>query len=628
MVNLQTYYYTKTQIDTLLNGKSDSNHTHSQYLTSQSLNDYVTTSDSRLSDARTPTSHTHGNITNDGKIGSDSGKIITTGANGVLTASSSITKSLISDFPTSMTPTSHEHSSSDVKDNSAYSNIGSSANATQKTINDKINTELGLKANSNNVYSKSETYTQSEITTLISNAVSNLQLFEVVSELPSTNIKSNRLYLIVNGESITNNSYDIYLRVDNAWEQLDSLEFDISNFYNKTEVDTLLNGKVDTSDSRLTDTRTPKSHTHGDITNTGTIGSTSNLPLITTTNGKIATGSFGTSANTFCQGNDSRLSDARTPTSHTHTKSQITDFPTIPTKTSDLTNDADGTTGVTYVKSNDSRLTDARTPTSHTHTKSQITDFPTIPSASSSTPSADVSGGAVGSSSNYAKADHQHPLSSVYATNGHTHTGMLTSSDVGTSSDTSSSKIVACNDTRLSDARTPTSHTHTKSQITDFPTIPSASSTTPSADTTSGSYGSGTAYARANHTHPKSSLYAEASHNQVLSTITDASTVSVVVTYTDDTTEILDLVVWGGATIATNVVLTQNERIFTATVTNAKGNGISGKTVTFYNTNNIMGTATTNNNGVATYTYPDLYLPPLSEFKAVCDSVESNVISY
>lgn len=42
--------------------------------------------------------------------------------------------------------------------------------------------------------------------------------------------------------------------------------------------------------------------------------------------------------------------------------------------------------------------------------------------------------------------------------------------------------------------------------------IPSASSTVPNADTTTGSYGSGTSYARSNHTHPKSSLYAEASH--------------------------------------------------------------------------------------------------------------------
>ena len=38
-----------------------------------------------------------------------------------------------------------------------------------------------------------------------------------------------------------------------------------------------------------------------------------NLPIITTTGGGITTGSFGTTANSFCQGNDVRLSDARTP---------------------------------------------------------------------------------------------------------------------------------------------------------------------------------------------------------------------------------------------------------------------------------------------------------------------------
>jgi len=42
--------------------------------------------------------------------------------------------------------------------------------------------------------------------------------------------------------------------------------------------------------------------------------------------------------------------------------------------------------------------------------------------------------------------------------------------------------------------------------------VPSASSTTPSADTTNGSAGTGVTWARSDHTHPKSSLYAEASH--------------------------------------------------------------------------------------------------------------------
>ena len=48
--------------------------------------------------------------------------------------------------------------------------------------------------------------------------------------------------------------------------------------------------------------------------------------------------------------------------------------------------------------------------------------------------------------------------------------------------------------------------------LTNKPNIPSASSTTPSADTTNGSVGDGTTWARSNHTHPKSSIYAEATH--------------------------------------------------------------------------------------------------------------------
>ncbi len=62
------------------------------------------------------------------------------------------------------------------------------------------------------------------------------------------------------------------------------------------------------------DGKSSSSHVHGNITNAGAIGSTANLPLITTTSGAITVGSFGTAANTFCQGNDSRLSDSRAPT--------------------------------------------------------------------------------------------------------------------------------------------------------------------------------------------------------------------------------------------------------------------------------------------------------------------------
>ena len=72
--------------------------------------------------------------------------------------------------------------------------------------------------------------------------------------------------------------------------------------------------------------KAPLVHTHGNITNDGKVGTAANVPLITGIDGVVQAGSFGNAANTFCEGNDSRLSDARTPVAHTHTKSDVTDL--------------------------------------------------------------------------------------------------------------------------------------------------------------------------------------------------------------------------------------------------------------------------------------------------------------
>ena len=249
----------------------------------------------------------------------------TNNSNNVLSAKQG---KVLKDLVDNKTDIGHPHSASDVTDNSAYTNIGSSANSTQKAINNSINTKLGLKADSSDVYTKSETYTRTEIMSEIVNQISNITLFTVVTELPTTNIKPNKFYLVNNNKNKTENVYDIYVYVNNNWEKIDSLEFNLDDYYTKTETDTLLDDKVDTTDSRLTDSRNPKSHSHGNISNTGAIGSTARKPLITTTNGVVTTGEFGNSAGTFVEGNDSRLSDARTPVTHTHSKEEITDFPT------------------------------------------------------------------------------------------------------------------------------------------------------------------------------------------------------------------------------------------------------------------------------------------------------------
>ena len=65
-------------------------------------------------------------------------------------------------------------------------------------------------------------------------------------------------------------------------------------------------------DFRLSNARTPTNHTHGNITNTGLIGTVAGLPLITGTGGLVQVSSFGTSALTFAQGNDSRINNGQT----------------------------------------------------------------------------------------------------------------------------------------------------------------------------------------------------------------------------------------------------------------------------------------------------------------------------
>lgn len=130
---------------------------------------------------------------------------------------------------------------------------------------------------------------------------------------------------------------------------------DASNLTVGTLPDARLSANVVlTGDARLSNARTPSSHaashatggsdpitavsigaantshSHGNVTSAGAIGSTSGLPVVTGASGVLTVGAFGSAAGSFCAGDDARLSDSRSPTSHAASHQPNGSDPVIP----------------------------------------------------------------------------------------------------------------------------------------------------------------------------------------------------------------------------------------------------------------------------------------------------------
>lgn len=87
--------------------------------------------------------------------------------------------------------------------------------------------------NLTNYYTKTSTYTKSEVDNLIG-AVSSLNI-EVVQELPSQDISTSTIYLVPKTTSETNDVYDEYIYVSNSWEHIGSTDVDLSGYQTKID---------------------------------------------------------------------------------------------------------------------------------------------------------------------------------------------------------------------------------------------------------------------------------------------------------------------------------------------------------------------------------------------------------
>ena len=113
-------------------------------------------------------------------------------------------------------------------------------NGQEATITDKsIALTLITSAVSNlqNYYLKTETYTKQEVEDLIGSTVG--VTIEIVEQLPAEG-QSNVIYFL---PTETEGVYSQYIYSNNSWILIGSTTVDLSNYYTKAQVDTLLNGK-------------------------------------------------------------------------------------------------------------------------------------------------------------------------------------------------------------------------------------------------------------------------------------------------------------------------------------------------------------------------------------------------
>ncbi len=262
---------------------------------------------------------------------------------------------------------------------------------------------------------------------------------------------------------------------------------------------------VRADDSRLSNARTPTAHSHviADVTGLQTALDGKAAVSHTHVIADLPVATSGTSSSTqLVRADDSRLSNARTPTAHSHV---IADLPVATSGTSSSTQ---------LVRADDSRLSNARTPTAHTHGNADITDvdaskltgtidparLPVLPSsvqivssgaisALTAPQQAEIGDGSIvtttdgrrwiytGSGSKTLEASYIELADitpewtavankpSTFTPSAHSH--VIADLPVATSGTSSSTQVVRADDSRLSNARTPTAHTHVAADITD-----------------------------------------------------------------------------------------------------------------------------------------------------------------
>jgi hypothetical protein len=283
--------------------------------------------------------HSHGDIDENGVISNgNSGDILILGVGNRITSSASINANKVQDSP-------------------AYESIGVNQNSNQSVINKAINDTLQwCQDYLDDLEDEIHDLNTNSIALNNTNELSNLYAIDNVTTQSDLNIKFADLIRNSGGSGNSNNNVD--------W----------SNIINKPSFGTGANDFA------------TGNHTHYSSAITTVSWGTGLTPQQRNIISSALNIANGDSLDTVLKESFWNIVNTlqnKANSTHIHTVLDVTDLSEhIPSKTSDLTNDGANGTNV-FVSDNDSRLSDARTPTAHTHNVLDINDFPTIPSKTS-----------------------------------------------------------------------------------------------------------------------------------------------------------------------------------------------------------------------------------------------------
>ena len=141
----------------------------------------------------------------------------------------------------------------DIEDANAQSQLGTLTGDLSQEVSNRQSAVQGVQDNVDNEAkrAKAAEKTNADAIESLRTQVNglDLSLYIIADSLPTSDIQTNKIYLVRNASGADNNIYTEYAYINKKKKKIGEYkaDVDLSNYYNKTQTDHLLNAKADSS---------------------------------------------------------------------------------------------------------------------------------------------------------------------------------------------------------------------------------------------------------------------------------------------------------------------------------------------------------------------------------------------